>query len=756
VLTLDEGDPIVENESNIASNLTVDTQSNSGTTNGNIIYGISAPDFEPDYMVDAAAGKFYLWKYDDTFPARIELADFSGMTVWQAISSLAQIIDYIIGFTPSGDFYMVPRITSVSTPDYIFKNDPEDSRVIQISKNYGWKEIYNYASISPSKTQMQEPQGEIILKKRPESFYYVEENGARVPVDQPPFINMVIDQRDLLSKRLHLRCVRSGEIGTSLPPYFGWLIYEGSIENYIAAPVASDDTVIRLGSVFGGEASTDGVKIDDYLAVVDPDDEEIEIVRRITAVNASTDQVTIESAFGKAFTSGTPAKILRRYTTQGGAVKWSDEGVTKVYSADGSGTSFEVYNCREIAIGNWIKVAKDPSDFGNPFQGSEASVVAVEEDANNPPRGTVYVDRSIAWEQNDNVYAYLRLEQTDTFYEIGGTSVFLKFVMLTGSDLTRNVDYTKQFLVGDTITINCPAMKITTDSSSTKVCYSSSSIADYGKRKFTPVVNKFMTSKLARRKVYSVVSDYKDPHYLITVDTIFLPWLDMVDISTDIDYGAELVENNDCEDALPTMNGARSTGHCSSELSTDYAYGGSKSVKLTETDTPTPSTYMYYNMGNTSNLGGCIPGEEYEFSAYVYMPSAGGATGARLRIIDYINNSGSGSESVVSDATTTQDAWVKLTARKRIRANATGVHFRVHFTGPDTGGYVGYFDSLTVKRVRMKTTGSLRVVGVKDKRLFPLTHLYSEPNTVACYIRKVIHDPANCRSRYVLRSIEPY
>jgi hypothetical protein len=513
VVMLNDGWPCVDDEMTEAANLVMDTTN----ATRNILYGVSAPDWPPETQSVAPSGKYSLWKYDTTRTGRVELADFSSLTVWQALELLAWMADYVMGYEVDGNFFFVPR-PALNTPDFIFANDrwitgsPENvwtQRIYAIEKSFGWDEIYNTAEITPYLVKFQSPAGEILLKTRPTGYY--RGTGSTDLDKQPPFVPMAIDQRDTRTVTLTLICTKGGKISSSTnPPRFKWLTTDPIIETRLAAGVTvSQTTGILLGSVFGGTENTGGVHDGDWLVLksqVDGSD----ISRRITAVDPDVNSVSVVSAFNQAFNANDPAYIMKRNvssSTTSTMATWSDEGVTYINDTDLSGTAVTVASIQDLAVGVWVGTAIN-----------EARITAI-----NPTTLTLTVDASLTWTNGEALRAWVAPNTNDKPFAIGGSQVYLKFLKPTSG--TAEQDWTEEFLEGDKILVKCPGLTLVADAQSKQSHADTPSIGRYDRQPFPIQENRFLSRSLAKDWAKRLVRTYKEPCYVLTVTGLFVPYL---------------------------------------------------------------------------------------------------------------------------------------------------------------------------------------------------------------------------------------
>jgi len=513
VVLLNDGYPIVDDEMMLASNMTID----GNTQTANIIYGISAPGWTAETQSVAPSGKFYLWKYDIYRSSRVELADFSGLKVWDALELLVQKADYVMGYETDGDFFCVPR-PPLDTPDYIFINDATRNRVYDIDKNFGWDEVYNIAEVTPYRVTFKQATAQNTLKARPSGTYTDASGNA---MEQPMFAPMYVDTRDTRTQSLLLRCTRSGSMiaGTDTAcPKFAWLVYDPVITTRLAISITTNQTTgIVLGSVYGGADNENGIHSLDYMVMKNRNDGS-DIIRQILTVDSDTNTVTLQpggtygGGFGQAFNADDPAYVIKRNNIDDqnhDPSTWSDEGVAYVTSAtmDSPNTYLTVSSVDDLSVGLMVGTEQ-----------SEARVTVI-----NPATNTITVNASMSWTIYEPLKAWVAPKTNDTQYAVGNRQVFLKFQIPTTGTVDR--DWTATFLEGDKIEITCPGMELAADEQSKQSHFDNPSIAKYGRRPFPVQQNKFLDYRLAKDWAKRLVRTYADPAYVLTVTGLFLPYL---------------------------------------------------------------------------------------------------------------------------------------------------------------------------------------------------------------------------------------
>ena len=141
---VDNGHPYVVGDINMASNLSLDPYTMKDTHSlekyRTIVYGCSAPSYPKNTQLNPPSGKHHLWKYDVYYTSRIELADFSNLSLWDVLKLFAEKINYLMGFEGE-NFFFVPKDIS-KTISHTFGNIEDNKGYTNISIDDGVKEIY--------------------------------------------------------------------------------------------------------------------------------------------------------------------------------------------------------------------------------------------------------------------------------------------------------------------------------------------------------------------------------------------------------------------------------------------------------------------------------------------------------------------------------------------------------------------------------------------------------------------------------------
>lgn len=207
-----------------------------GTGTSAIVYGVSSP-IPSVYGIrnGAVAGKYYLWKFDQYLSDRIELADFNGMSRWDAIEKLSMIAGYHAGFDSEGNFVFV-NDTQASTADFIIENTSDKKRLQKMTIDSNEKELYNYVQVTPSLVTLESPTAEIDLAVRPDEETAVVHKGT-----------IVLSQKDTKKKRIQLRCLTDGRV-LERNIYFIYRVFGDKFDTSLREAGSTDDDHIHIRS----------------------------------------------------------------------------------------------------------------------------------------------------------------------------------------------------------------------------------------------------------------------------------------------------------------------------------------------------------------------------------------------------------------------------------------------------------------------------------------------------------------------------
>ena len=96
-----------------------------------------------------------------------------------------------------------------------------------------------------------------------------------------------------------------------------------------------------------------------------------------------------------------------------------------------------------------------------------------------------------------------------------------------------------------------------------------------------------------------------------------------------------MILDDDCELATPTLDAANSTNFVTAALDTGQYKRGAKSLKITTH--ATDGSEWFFQLGNT-DLNGLLPGNTYQCSVWVYVDAGTTVTNVWLRASDYVGS----------------------------------------------------------------------------------------------------------------------
>jgi hypothetical protein len=497
---------VVSGENNLLSNLEI--------LNG-AIYGVSSQYYPQP--IKKVFSKNYLWKYDTYLSGIIELADFSGMKVWDALDKLTQAFNYLMGF--DGDkFFFLPKQLGDEEPDVFIDYDLD--RVVKIKKTQD-SEVKNIVSAVPYFAQKKEIEWSVVQipnvqMSMTSNNTIVFNDPGRVKLD----VALRIRQDDDLAKSVVLKTVTAGPIPNVIDSWnksvlrFSFLIYNTVIETKLIKDLASWETEIYLPSLFG-ESLEDQCTAGDLISLMytDPDTQETRtLTKLITQIDFMTNIVTIDSAFGLNFPMLTPVTIIRSNaikdpTSDQIVLKnnsWSDEGVT--YFKDGIFTRetdnytaiVNVGSHNNIGIKNIIRFGTDPTEYYvvekimNPLNQIDAWLILRRMDG----QPIFFLDSTI--QRDDLVKAVVKVYWTpmppssvqSDLIEVGGSRIFIGLAVGSTGTFWINAKGS------DRIEITSEGLVLDQDSNAKVTAIDLDSVTGYGKQEISIDDNKFIQKDL--------------------------------------------------------------------------------------------------------------------------------------------------------------------------------------------------------------------------------------------------------------------
>lgn len=483
----------VYGESNQLSNLVTMT-----LDNFEIVYGVT--DGYYANPIHRSSSKNHLWKYDTYLGGIIELADLNGLSVWDAITQLAEGFNFLTGFDDER-FFFIPKTLS-STPDILIDADLDG--VIEISKVRDYK-VENIIRSTPYIAKLGDIEWEVVVV--PNETTANDTDRVQLNVD------LRIRQEDDLTKTVTLKVYRKGSVpessDTTSPLRFTYLTYNNVIETKLMRDLGANDLQFSLPSFYGQDLSSQ-VMAGDVIALEETNEETGDtsiITRTITSVNYDSNMVTVNSCFGKIFLAYTPVTIYRSFTNDKGELRnnqWSDSGVTYIDTNWIAGIwndetdwytdrYIEVGSIRNLSIGTIIKLGDYPSEHiiydlkdGSETANGKPGIYFRAYQGSTPiPDGTPPLEV-----QNNKIIRAFWVPTYNDMTEVGGSKVFLGFA--PGSTGT----FWQNFRGDDKINIKCPGLILESDSRAIITVVDSDSIARFGKASVNLNDNRFIQPSL--------------------------------------------------------------------------------------------------------------------------------------------------------------------------------------------------------------------------------------------------------------------
>lgn len=508
--------------------------------------------FPTTNLTEESQGKFYLSKWSNTMPIRVELADFEGISLWNALRHIADLSDARFGFRPDGNFYFKKRPKDASST-YTLTNIG-GNKIADIAKSSGQSDILNYSVRSPARVVV----GDINVTQDLEAVSGASQGNEHFIIDAT--------QRGNRATSIRLVCVDSGRVArtdeTGVEARFKYLVTRGTSSS-------------TLSSAYGSS--------DKWIFIEDPEDIIYGSLVDATGVNGSGVEVTGN------------ARVGFKCTYNSGVALLTDEnladfpGVT--VDRDGSDIPFKLSsgsvdmtqpldNGYTLVQGDIIAIGhegdEDKWEYLSIIQVNAASIIA--------SRGIIADRGSIDHAPGENVYLIRHGRQvftnsvdplsiTDNFSI--GTKVKIdhpdtdvwstrftkdpndstssltelhayfvptknKFIWIGGENTAHSTGIALQFTwngtadrgdepkfsVGDIIRVEAPGLELERDSASTQTFSDMASIARWGKRenqsgRDNPYMNHLMVQWVGRREV----QDRAEPRRIYRVQTLLAPWL---------------------------------------------------------------------------------------------------------------------------------------------------------------------------------------------------------------------------------------
>lgn len=297
-------------------------------------------------------GRNIIWKLSKSLAFHIAVADFSNLSVWDALTNFAELADCVIGFDRRGNFHFEkrPNITSESIPTFTF--DAVDGNILDIVKKPAFQHAYNQIEIVPFKpvlpdvtvnlaTQSEEQtvNANHDLFVRDISLDFSERSQTKA---RP---NIQAYQKDFKRKRILLICT-NGQFddedseAKGIYSRFKYQIIENSVSLRLVQDLIAGETVLKSNNIpFDSLRNNYAFKINDYILIGDAE-------YKITDIDSDNREIHFTPAVpsGTRYDIGTPFTIV------------NSEEIDGIFFAEGSGE----FPTQENGIGRGFTYSPKP------------------------------------------------------------------------------------------------------------------------------------------------------------------------------------------------------------------------------------------------------------------------------------------------------------------------------------------------------------------------------------------------------------
>ena len=492
-VVLDDNRSTVPGESNQASNLLVTTNKD----NNIAIYGVSAPYFSTNIQKLKITGKYWMWKYDNYMSNRIELADFTDLKVWDALTLIANANRSYVGFDLDY-FIFVPRSYETAP---VLVIDADNDPFVSLQKVQD-KDVKNVIRAVPYSSKIGDLEYNITLKNK----------EGDTPLPNTWSGDLGITQKDTLTKSILLRCAKSGVIDwTDSKCRFGYLIHEPIMEVKNIREIGAADTYIYLADIF------DSIKFGDYLVISNPTTK-VEVYRRVTDISSDYKYVGITAALGfyvppLVTITILPVTSLTNSSANPKTTRFSDEGVSYVtdvgyWVANVTSIDFYCHSIRAMGKNTILTFGDKNKDY---------VILDLNEQG---PNGTNYVIVAPAAGgfvgstdivNGDVIRAYFKPNIAYYYKEIANTNIEIAFYPQSTDPTTSYFNSEYQ----DTIEITCPGLSLIGDEQSKYSAVDTDSISRFGKREYSIPDNRFIHHAIAAEWVRGELTASSNPRLMI-------------------------------------------------------------------------------------------------------------------------------------------------------------------------------------------------------------------------------------------------
>jgi hypothetical protein len=591
--TPDESDPIYPGESHLGNKMSVSALVDKGlTTEREAIFSsfdkslsyFHIPDTDRDNMGDSI---WTFFKLDDRdVDPLIQVADFTGLTVFDAIAQLSRASNFLFGFDIN-KFFMVDRDTTASTHTF----DSALGQIKDITKEQS-DNVKNVITIQPYTPQVQDLDWEIThvgddTQLADESLF----NGD---------LSITVKTHKELS--MNMICTRKGRLIMNMDgdwedppsgfaprdaldnpedryiPFFKWKTNAPTKNIVLMRELGADDTTVYVNTTFTG--GLDPIQEGDAVIFTHPTSF-VQFGRIVSAIDTVNSELSIEAGPGFTVEKGMPLPIV---TTNVGNFKdisgntkihdyaqtWSDDGIALITAigttgaGEGPGAGFTKLTLNSIAPFRDFKFrAYNEEGYRyypliittqntNGFSNTTTSLPAGEVDAGRlegSPTAWVWgVDKdtrtiylpcvNAGFIVGDVINGHFAMPPATLIKQIDGTEEYEPppYQSLT-TDIPSGLahfywycdELTDTFNFGDIINLHFKGVKLVKDAGSTFTGANMDSVARYGERPWNFPDNRFVHYDRARYWVAKRLNRDSYAKYKISATIGFEPSLSFIE-----------------------------------------------------------------------------------------------------------------------------------------------------------------------------------------------------------------------------------
>lgn len=277
---------------------------------------------------------------------RIELADFRGMKVWDAIKDIANANDYVFGFNKE-KFFITPRSRKrLSRVLYTSKGD-----IIDIEKEVD-EDIRNIVTVSAYSPQLDDGEWEVTHvgrdgQNRPNNLederLFNGEFSVNITSHEEGSVLMICTRRGrLLTVGFDAQSTSLGDakdhIWTRTPPLFKWLTHSPSINIVLMQEMGADDNELLVNTLYQGAVNP--IRPGDIVIFIEQEGME-PVGKIIEFIDPSINLIRLEEPLGFNIEKFTNLNVIRSHlgsevndshnsTVRRWGDKFSDEGVAVI------------------------------------------------------------------------------------------------------------------------------------------------------------------------------------------------------------------------------------------------------------------------------------------------------------------------------------------------------------------------------------------------------------------------------------------